>query len=219
MRKIYNLVIVDDHIMFRDALKFVLAQSDSLKVIAEASTGTEFLEILEKCKPDLVLMDISIPAPDGVESTKEALKKYPDLKIIALSMFSDELYYCKMIEAGARGYIQKEAGGDELLKTVFTVLNGEKCFSNEILCNIIRNIYRDTNVLEVTRKKNIKLSKRENEVLELICAGYSNVEVASKLGIGRRTIEGHRSSLLKKTGAKNSVNLVLYAKQHMISNE
>jgi DNA-binding NarL/FixJ family response regulator len=219
MKKIYNLVIVDDHIMFRDALKFVLAQSDSLKVIAEASTGTEFLEILETCKPDLVLMDISIPAPDGVESTKLALKLYPDLKIIALSMYSDEIYYCKMIEAGAKGYVKKEAGGDELLKSIFAVLNGEKCFSNDILCNIIRNIYRETDIIEVTRKKNVKLSKRENEILELICAGYSNVEVASKLGIGRRTIEGHRSSLLKKTGAKNSVHLVLYAKQHLIPNE
>ena len=201
MKRIYNLVIVDDHIMFRDALKFVLAQSDCLNVIAEASTGTEFLEVLETCKPDMVLMDISIPAPDGVESTKLALEKYPGLKIIALSMFNDESNYCKMIEAGARGFVQKDAGGNELLKSIFTVLNGENYFSNQVLCNIIRNFYLEKEFKEVTHKKKLKLSKRENEVLELICAGYSNVEVASKLGIGRRTIEGHRSRLLKKTGA------------------
>lgn len=163
-------------------------------------------------------MDISIPAPDGVECTKEAIKKYPGLKVIALSMYSDELYYCKMIEAGAKGYVQKEAGGEELLKSIFTVLKGETYFPNQILCNIIRNIYSEKNVREVAHKRKIKLSKRENEILELICAGYSNVEVASKLGIGRRTIEGHRSSLLKKTGAKNSLHLVLYARKHLITN-
>jgi DNA-binding NarL/FixJ family response regulator len=211
MKKNYNLILVDDHGMFREAVKFVLAQSDSLKVVAEASNGNEFLEIVDRYKPDLVLMDITMPGMNGVDATREAIKRIPDLKVIALSMNSDDIYYYKMVEAGASGFIQKESGSDELFKAIFMVLNGENYFSSKILCNIIRDYLQNKDVKKVAHK-DVKLSRRENEVLELICNGYSNSDIALKLGLSRRTIEGHRSSLLNKTGVKNSIQLVLYAK-------
>ena len=211
MKKNYNLILVDDHGMFREAVKFVLAQSGFLNVIAEASNGNEFLELLEIYNPDLVLMDISMPVMNGVDATREAIKKHPDLKVIALSMNSDEIYYYKMVEAGASGFIQKESGSDELLKAISMVLNGENYFSSKILCKIIRDYLQNKDVKRVTHKE-VKLSKRESEVLELICNGYSNSDIAEKLGLSRRTIEGHRSSLLNKTGVKNSIQLVLFAK-------
>jgi len=215
MEKTYNLIIVDDHSIFRDALKFVLAQSNNINVIAEASDGFEFLQILEKTRPDLVLMDIAMPGLTGVDATKEALKRYPDLKIIALSMYGDELYNFQMLEAGAQGFVLKESGSDELFKAITTVMNGDSYFSNHILCNIIKDFAHEDSKTE-TRKKEIKLSRRESEVLELICAGYSNNEIAAKLGISKRTIEGHRSSLISKTGAKNSTHLVLFAMKNNI---
>ena len=216
MEKRYKLILVDDHSIFRDALKFVLAQSEEVDVIAEASNGNELLDLLETKLPDLILMDIAMPGLNGVDATREALSRYPDLKIIALSMYGDELYYYKMLEAGAQGFVLKESGSDELLKAIKTVMSGESYFSNHILCNIIRDFSHQNIPHEESEKKEIKLSKRENEVLELICAGYSNIEIAAKLGISKRTIEGHRSSLISKTGAKNSIHLVLFAMKHNI---
>jgi DNA-binding NarL/FixJ family response regulator len=218
MEKIYKLILVDDHSMFRDALKFVLKQSDRIDVIAEASNGYEFLEIIDTCTPDIVLMDISMPGLNGIDATREAIKKYPGLKIIALSMNSDEVYYYKMLEAGANGFIQKESGSDELFKAIFTVLNGENYFSNQILCKIIKDYLHKEDVKKIAHRE-IKLSRRENEILKLICAGYSNTDVANKLGLSRRTVEGHRSSLLSKTGAKNSIQLALFASSNQILND
>lgn len=216
MEKAYRLIIVDDHSIFRDALKFVLAQSSEIDVIAEASNGVEFLELLDREVPDLVLMDIAMPGLNGVDATREALNRYPDLKIIALSMYGDELYYFKMLEAGAQGFVLKESGSDELLKAIAMVMSGESYFSSHILCNIIRDFAHDNNPAAEPVKKEVRLSKRESEVLELICAGYSNNEIAEKLGISKRTIEGHRSSLISKTGAKNSIHLVLFAMKNNI---
>jgi DNA-binding NarL/FixJ family response regulator len=216
MGKKIKIVIVDDHSIFRDALKFVLAQSEDLTVIAEASNGLEFLDIIDSYDPDIVLMDIAMPVMNGVEATKEALKRYPDLKIIALSMYGDDMYYFKMLEAGAQGFVLKESGSDELIKAIHTVANGDSYFSNHILCNIIRDFAHEDKSPNEPERKQIKLSKRESEVLELICAGYSNIEIAAKLGISKRTIEGHRSSLISKTGAKNSIHLVLFAMKNNI---
>jgi DNA-binding NarL/FixJ family response regulator len=214
MKKTYNIILIDDHKIFREALKFVLAQSENFKVVAEASNGKEFLEILDTCSPDVALMDITMPVLNGIEATKEGLKKCPDLKIIALSMHNEETYYYKMLEAGAHGFVLKESGGDELTQAIQMVLGGENYFSNQILCKIIKDFLNKSETLQTASKEEIKLSKRENEVLKLICNGYSNSEIADELGISRRTIEGHRSSLLSKTGAKNSIHLVLYAKKN-----
>jgi DNA-binding NarL/FixJ family response regulator len=218
MGKIYNIILVDDHNLFRDALKFVLAKSNSFKVIAEASNGFEFLEILDTFYPDLVLIDISMPVCNGIDATREARKKHPELKIIALSMYSNETYYYKMLEAGAQGFVLKEAGSEELFKAMSMVINGENYFSNEILCKIIKDHFQKEEFSKDTIIQEVKLSKRENEILGLICDGCSNNEIAFKLGISRRTIEGHRSSILKKTGAKNSISLVLFSKKDQIHN-
>jgi DNA-binding NarL/FixJ family response regulator len=215
MKKSYNIVLVDDHALFREALKYILNQNACFKVIAEASNGKEFLEILGNCTADLALVDISMPLMNGIDATREAIKKYPELKVIALSMHNDEAYYYKMLEAGAHGFVSKEAGGTELIEAIFMVLNGENYYSNQVLCKIIKDFFQKGEPKQVDDKKEVKLSKRENEVLKLICNGYSNNEIALMLGISRRTIEGHRSNLLCKTGAKNSIHLVLYGKEYL----
>jgi DNA-binding NarL/FixJ family response regulator len=213
MEKNYNLIIADDHGMFREAVKFVLAQSDCLKVIGEASNGIELLDLIDKNKPDLVLMDIAMPVMSGIDATREAIKKYPDLKVIALTMNSDEMHYYRMIEAGASGFIEKESGSDELFKAIFMVLKGENYFSSKILCKIVKDYIQNEDIKKTSHNE-VKLSTRENEILKLICNGYSNNEIAIKLGLSRRTVEGHRSSLISKTGVKNSIQLVLFAKKN-----
>jgi len=160
MKKTYNIVLVDDHSLFREALKFILVQNACLKVIAEASNGKEFLEILGNCTPDLALVDISMPLMNGIDATREAIRKYPDLKVIALSMHNDEAYYFKMLEAGAHGFVSKEVGGAELIEAIFMVLNGENYYSNQVLCKIIKDFFQKGEPKQVDEKKEVKLSKR-----------------------------------------------------------
>lgn len=156
----------------------------------------------------MVLMDLQMPVMDGVEATRIALQKYPDLKIIILSMYDDDDYYYSMIEAGVKGYILKDSGIREIEKGIRTVLNGDCYFSNELLRKLIINLKHST---EKNRDDVSQLSKREMEVLNEICNGLTNDEIAEKLSISTQTVKGHRSNLLTKTNCKNSASLVMFA--------
>ena len=206
----YKIILVDDHCLFRDTLKFVLLQLENIEVIAEASNGLEFLELIDKMMPDLVLMDISMPVLDGIEATRRAIAKYPGIRIIALSMFGGEEYYQKMLQAGVKGFVLKESGSDELINAINTVISGEYYFSREILNEMVCTISskREHNA---GAGQDQKLSKREIQILSLICNGLSNNEIADKLSISQRTVEGHRSNIIHKTESKNPIHLVLYA--------
>ncbi len=210
MAKETRVILVDDHRMFRDGLKFVLSQIDFVNVVAEASDGQEFLQILESQEVDLVLMDISMPRLNGIDATARAMQLVPDLKVIALSMYCDEEYYYKMIEAGVKGFILKESGKEELEKAIHEVVNGGNYFSQKLLTDIILNMNKQSGQKQV-KKDEVNITRRELEVLKLICAGMTNMEIADKLFISMRTVEGHKTSLINKTGVKNSISLVLYA--------
>jgi DNA-binding NarL/FixJ family response regulator len=208
--KKYRVFLVDDHGLFRESLKFVLLNLGNVDVIGEASDGREFLHQLRTHEPDLVLMDISMPNMNGIEATKEALLLYPDMRIIGLSMFSDKPYYQSMLQAGAKGFVLKESGSEELSKAMEAVMQGDVYFSKEIISSMIANI--STRKLdERSPDSDVDLSGREMEVLRLICTGTSSLEIADQLSISQRTVEGHRSNILHKTKVKNSVHLLLYA--------
>ncbi len=210
MKARYNIFLVDDHILFRDGLKYVLEQNEEIKVIGEASDGMEFLDKLNSIDPDVVLMDISMPRMNGIEATEKAIIENPELNIIGLSMFGDENYYMSMLQAGAKGFILKESGYEELFAAIKRVSEGESYFSNKILTSLIKSqAFSKRNAPK--KDEEVKLTKREMEVLRLICEGYSNKEIAEKINISQRTIEGNRSSLLSKTGTRDSLNLALYA--------
>ena len=217
MSKAVEIMLVDDHKLFRDGLKFVLDQIKDLKVVAEASNGKEFLEIIETVDVDLVLMDISMPELDGIQATMRAMQVKPDLKIIALSMYSEEEYYNKMLEAGVKGFILKETGKEELERAIREVLDGGSYFSQKLLTSIIANINKPGEK-KVSPQDESHLTRRELEVLQLICEGLTNSEIAEKLFISTRTVEGHKTSLITKTGVKSSISLVLYAlRNNMVS--
>ena len=185
-----SLVIVDDHNLFRNGLKFIINEIKGVEVVAEASNGLEFLDIIKDFKPDLVLIDINMPELDGIEASRRALTHYPDLKILVLSMFGEEEYYNTMIDIGVKGFLLKDSDNTELQNAIERVLSGHTYFSQELLLNLIKN--KESNIP-------VHLSAREKEVLKLICDGLSNHEIADRLFISQRTVERHRANLLLKT--------------------
>jgi DNA-binding NarL/FixJ family response regulator len=203
----YKIIIVDDHQLFRNGLKFILNEIKNVQVVGEASNGQEFLDILEYGIPDLVLMDINMPVMNGVTAAKIALEKYPQLNILVLSMYGETEYYNTMIDIGVKGFILKDVDNKELEDSINKVISGGTYFSQELLLNLIKN---------KTYSENITLTKREKEVLELICKGFSNQQISEQLFISQRTVERHRSSLLLKTDSKNSISLVVYAIKHKL---
>jgi DNA-binding NarL/FixJ family response regulator len=206
MKKI-KVFLVDDHKLFRNGLSLLMESEKNIIITGEAENGKDFLESIEQEQPDVVLMDIEMPVMDGFQATEVACQKYPDIKVISLTMFGEEHYYLKMIEAGAKGFILKNSDIEEVIKAIKTVYSGGTYFSQEILYNMVKNI-------QDVRKEtgpSVGLSSRENEILELICKGFSNIEIASELNISKRTVEKHRSNILDKTQTHNTASLVMYA--------
>ena len=208
-----TLILVDDHQIFRQGLKTILELGGIAHVIGEASNGFEFLELLSKELPDLVFMDIDMPGMNGMQASQKALERYPDLKIIVLSMFSDEEYYYKMVDLGVKGFILKTSGSSDIEQGIKDVLLGKSYFSNEILREIIFQMSRKnsdpTNALP-------SLSSREMEILKLICTGVTTDEIAESLAISPKTVKTHRSNLLEKTACKNTPAMMLYALKNKI---
>lgn len=206
MSKISTIILVDDHQLFRDGIKFILSKISDYKIIGEVSNGLEFLELLETETPDLVLMDIAMPEMDGVDATEKALKMLPKLKIIALSSYGDELYYRQMIEAGAKGFLTKSSNAEEFEYAIKTVSKGKNYFSQDLLKKVILKISNGN-----SENSNLNITRREKDVLKCICSGLSNKEIAQKLFISPKTVDNHRTSLLNKTSSKNTASLVMHA--------
>lgn len=203
-----RVMIVDDHEIFRKGLAMVLNKSKNAKVVAEAGNGKEFLDIIEKEKVDLVFMDIEMPVMNGIEATKAALEKFPGIKIVALSMFGEEEYLQQMVDAGVKGFLLKNIGKDDLYRAIQVIYEGKNYFSEELLQFFTRKYIQPQKQQE---QSDINLTKRELEILQLIAEGFTDGEIADKLFISQRTVNGHRASLISKTGSRNTVNLLTYA--------
>jgi len=207
MNELIKVIVVDDHELFRQGVVMVINKMDNSKVVGEASDGKAFLRLLNSIKPDIVFMDIRMPEMNGVDATTEAIARYPELKIIALSMFGEEEYLQKMINAGAVGFLLKNSSIDEIERAISTVMEGKNCYSNELL-GYFTNKYISKKPDDTS---NIKLTRRELEVLALVAQGMSNQDIADKLFISKRTVDGHKANLIQKTGSKNIVDLLIYA--------
>lgn len=201
-----KIVIADDHRMFRDALKKILTIEKIADVIGEASDGNELMKILDTLVPDIILMDILMPNMDGIEATRKVTEKYPDVKVLTLSGFNEEKYYFSMIDAGAKGFVLKNSGFNELHDAIIEVAKGGSWFSTELLQKII------VNLSSKSRKTNIpELSDRELEILHLICESLTNEEIAKRINLSYDTVKWHRANILTKTGCSNTAGLVIYA--------
>lgn len=208
MRENLKVILVDDHTIFREGIKSLITIEKIATVVAEAKDGIEFLNLLEVHQPDLVLMDISMPEMNGIDATRIAIEKFPKLNILALSSYSDSEYHQKMIEAGVKGFVLKDAGMNELREAIEHTSQGECFFSNELLRNLIK---KSETKKSTPVEKEVLLSKREIEILQLVCSGLSSDEIAEKLFISKETVKGHRKNILSKTECANIASLVMYA--------
>ena len=201
-----SIIIADDHQLFRNGLKMLLESIPDFEIAGEASNGEEFLQLLKNYPADIALMDINMPEMDGIEATRRGLKICPTISVIALSMYGEEEYYYKMVDAGAKGFILKDSDISEVKEAIITVRKGGSYFSQELLYHVIQKIkHRES------ESKSANLSKREKEILLKICEGLSNQEIAESLFISKRTVDKHRANLLGKTNSKNTASLILFA--------
>lgn len=201
----YRIALVDDHALFRTGLRGLLEHSTEHRVVAEASSGEEFLEMLQGLEADIVFMDFSLGGIDGAQTTERALERRPDLRIITLSMFGEESYYSRMVKAGARGFLLKDSDIDEVIEAIDTVAGGGSYFSPQLLQTITHRLH---SLIDIDEEP---ISQREKEILVAICRGLSNQEIADELFISKRTVDKHRANILEKTGCKNTAALVVYA--------
>lgn len=209
--KKYSILLVDDHKLFREGLKVLLENLEYVKKVGEAANGKVFLEIIQNEMPDIVFMDMEMPEMDGITATNKAIQQFPDINIVALSMYGDENYYTQMINAGAKGFLLKNSGINDVENAIHSVISGNNFFSPEILKRLIQGFGKKR---EST--KNHELTEREIEVLFHICKGLSNQEIADKLFLSKRTVDKHRENLLSKTNSKNTAGLVIFAVKNNI---
>ena len=198
-----KIALVDDHDLFREGIKLVLSQIDGFEVVFDSSEGYLFLDFLKGSTPDIVLMDINMPQIDGVEVTKKALQISPSLRIIALSMYSDTVHYTQMINAGVQGFILKKASKPELQKAIEEVHQGGNYLSQDILQKL--------SYQSLHSNQSNQLSGREMDILDLVCKGHTSQEIADKLFISLKTVEGHRSNIFLKTKVRNTAELIIWA--------
>ncbi len=209
MQKKPRIFIVDDHALFREGIKLLIEQEDLGQIVGEAENGLIFLNMVQQASPDLVLMDIQMPEMDGLTATREALEKWPRLKILALSMYADKENYSSMIEAGAMGFVLKTAGKKEFENAIKTIAKGDNYFSGELLRQMIVNLEKE--MADPDKNDKSMFSDHELKVLKGFCSGQTIKEIADIYKIDCETVENHKNSLLKKTQTRNTVNLVIYA--------
>ncbi len=205
-----KVLLADDHRIIREGLTHLISDVKGIDVMGEAGNGKEVMNFMNNHKRvDLVLMDVNMPVMNGIDTTQMLSKKYPKTKVLGLSFYNDERYITKMIEAGAKGYILKSTGKDELISAIKTLYRGQLYFSPEVSGIILDKQARQekTNDLSADDIRNL-LTEREIEILGMIAGEMTNTDIADKLGLSHRTVDTHRGNILKKLGVKNTAGLV-----------
>lgn len=206
-----KLAIADDHKIFREGLKAILEDQPSFQIIIEAGNGRDLIGFLESKTPDVVLMDIKMPVMDGMQATAYLHEHFPGVKVLALSMYHEDKYIVDMMKAGASGYILKNAEPREIAEAIATVHAKEFYFNERLSVTLVKQLVGERVGIRDDGQKNIELNERETEILALICEEYTNLEIAEKLFLSVRTVEGYRTRLFEKIGAKNVAGLVIFA--------
>lgn len=201
-----KVLLVDDHQIIIDGLKSLLQNSDEIKVTGEAKNGREALRIIEILKPDVVLMDIDMPVMNGIDTLKEIRKQFRDVKVIILSMHNEAGMIKSLMDIGANGYLLKSCAQDELIGAIKKVSTGQNYFSTDVTLALL-----NTSGTSNSEQKSELLTERETEILKLIAAGFSNKEIGDQLFISHRTVDTHRTNLMKKLDVNNIAGLISYA--------
>ncbi len=215
-RKI-KVIIADDHEIFRDGLKLILSKQKDIELIASVANGDQLIKTAHNLKPDIVVTDIKMPVTDGIEATRYLTANHPDIGIIALSMFDEEDLIMEMLEAGAKGYLLKNADKNEIFEAIDAVYAGENFYCKHTSSKLALMIARSRNKNQHGLNP-VNFTDRELDIIQLICKEFTNKEIADKLFISARTVEGYRVKILEKMGVKNAIGIVIYAMQHGIVN-
>lgn len=205
-----NVLLVDDHILFREGFASLLKGMANIGEVHHAGTEKEALSVLSQEKVDLIFMDIKLEESSGIDLTSKIRQQFLNIKIIALSMFSDRSNLLKMLAAGANGYLPKNTSFQEVSSAIEAVLRDENYFSASLLA-IMKSSILSEKELATKYGAHEELSQREIQVLVLVCQSYNTPEIAKKLFIAPKTVEAHRASILSKLGAKNMIEVVIYA--------
>ena len=210
-----TILIVDDHALFRAGLKAIIARETRYEVVGEAGTGREALQLVRNLKPDLILMDMALPDRSGIELTQEIKTISTDIHIMFVSMHSKIDYIVKAFQAGATGYVVKESAPDKLLEGMDSVLHDEYFMDSSVSHKVIKKLVQlPENKAKIIDVSHETLTPREQEVMGLLAEGFSTKQIAEKLFISHRTVENHRSSIMRKLDLHSNLELVRYAAKH-----
>jgi DNA-binding NarL/FixJ family response regulator len=208
-KKEYRIIIADDHVLICHGIKNIIKTDETLRVVGEASSGEQLLTLLETAEVDLIILDISMPGIGGMAAIGMVKGKYPRIKILMLTMYKNKQYFYNAMAAGADGYLMKDDSDNELLVAIAKVLSGKSYVSPnmaEDFADDVISMYRNEK-----RSPFQELTKREKEILQLVVKGFTSKQMAEILHLSQRTIDHHRSNLLRKFNRKNSVEMVNYA--------
>lgn len=210
MKNPIDIIIADDHKIFRRGIVAALSAFDRLNVIGEAENGMQLLEKIEALHPNVVLLDVKMPLLDGIETLKKIKVQYSDTKVVMLTMYDDDAHIQNLMELGANGYLAKDTDADEIRIALIAVHESGYYFNDKTSKALLKKVAGNMSFKDSIGKK-IDLNEREVKVLQLICQEYTTAEIASEIFLSARTVEGLRASLIEKTNVKNTAGLVLYA--------
>ncbi|WP_423408204.1 response regulator [Heyndrickxia sp. MSNUG] len=206
-----RLMLVDDHAVLRDGLRNIISVVEDIEVVGEAVSGDDALDQVEKCQPDMILMDINMPVKNGVEVTGILKRKYPHIKILILTMHSHEEYFMSAIREGADGYLLKDAPSDQVIEAIRTVARGESVIHPSMTKKLLAFHQQ-----KQTEQEDTTLTEREKEVLLCLVEGLSNKEIADRLFISDKTVKIHVSKIFKKLNVKSRSQVIIHAVQHQL---
>lgn len=202
-----KVLIVDDHNLVREGLKAVFDQGDEVDIVGEAGSGEEALEMVDRVKPDVILMDISMPGMNGIQATKLIREKHPEAKIVMLTMLDQEGYVYEAVKAGATGYMLKNTSSDDLVHAIQTVYEGKALLHPDATAQLLKEFVS----LADNKAKDYGLSSREMEVLQLLSEGNTNKEIAKALWISEQTVKTHVAHIFDKLGTSDRTETVATA--------
>ncbi len=214
--EVIRVLVVDDHTLFRSGLKMLLEKEADMRVVADVASAEEALEMIKSNQLDMILMDIGLPGIDGLEATHRVKELIPEAKIIILTMYNDEPYLLKALEAGAAGYLLKETATTELVSAIRKAMQGELIVHPSLVKVLVNEVIGEKGESKdkgphKNGKKNDILTEREKEVLKYISLGYTNQEIAENLVVSVKTVEKHKYNIMEKLNLSRRYQLVNYA--------
>jgi DNA-binding NarL/FixJ family response regulator len=206
-----KILLAEDHKILREGIKSLLKDEPAISVVAEARNGNEAIQILSETDINIAILDINMPGMDGIETARYIKGNFSDTQTMILSMMDDENYLLKGFEAGARGYLLKSTGRDELLFAINKIANGGHYICSEMSYALLEKVRNGFGSEHAKERIAIELSDRELQILELLAEGLTNAEIGDKICASRRTVETYRKNLIDKTNSKNTASLIKFA--------